>query len=94
MKGYADMVRVSGTTIGLLGIKKKDARNVKSTKNKGGRIMAKYRDNLYTAMEKIERLEKENKYLYEMLDKLKCENNRLYNNNIRLVREIKELGGN
>ena len=46
--------------------------------------MTKHRDNLYTAMEnmemekeelrkKIERLEKENKYLYEMLDKLKCE---------------------
>ena len=42
-------------------------------------------------MEKINRLEKENKYLYEMLDKLRHENNRLYNNNIRLVQEIKEL---
>lgn len=41
--------------------------------------------------DKIDRLEKENKYLYEMLEKLRHENNRLYNNNIRLVSEIKEL---
>jgi predicted nuclease with TOPRIM domain len=41
--------------------------------------------------EKIERLEKENKYLEEMAEKMRHEKNRLYNNNIRLVQEIKEL---
>ncbi|HHX67629.1 MAG TPA: hypothetical protein GX708_06175 [Gallicola sp.] len=42
-------------------------------------------------MEKIDRLEKENKYLQEMAEKMRHEKNRLYNNNIRLVQELKEL---
>lgn len=41
--------------------------------------------------EKIERLEKENKHLKDMAEKMRHENNRLYNTNIRLVSEIKEL---
>lgn len=58
----------------------------KKKRKKGDKEM-KYKE----LRDKIDRLEKENKYLYEMLEKLRHENNRLYNNNIRLVSEIKEL---
>lgn len=65
--------------------------------------MTKHRDNLYTAMEnmemeneelreKIERLEEYNKHLKDMAERMRQEKDRVYNNNIRLVREIKELG--
>ena len=42
--------------------------------------------------EKVERLEEDNKHLKDMAEKMRQEKDRLYNDNIRLAREIKELG--
>lgn len=43
--------------------------------------------------EEIGKLEEENKHLKHMAEKMRYEKDRVYNNNIRLVGEIKELGG-
>lgn len=50
------MVGVSGTTIGLLEIKKKDARNVKSTKNKGEKTTERYKKGNINRYELLKRL--------------------------------------